>query len=39
MIDFWNGTNTPDGTVWFNQFTNEYEFEKRPELTIGSSCE
>lgn len=31
MIDFWNGTNTPDGTVWFNQFTNEYEFEKRPD--------
>ena len=31
MIDFWNGINAPDGTVWFNQFTNEYEFEKRPD--------
>lgn len=31
MIDFWNGIHTPDGTVWFNQFTNEYEFEKRPD--------
>lgn len=31
MIDFWNGINAPDGTVWFNRFTNEYEFEKRPD--------
>nr|DAG29195.1 MAG TPA: hypothetical protein [Caudoviricetes sp.] len=31
MIDFWNGTNTHDGVVWFNRFTNEYEFEKRPD--------
>ena len=32
MIDFWNGMRTPDGVVWFNRFTNEYEFEKRPVL-------
>lgn len=31
MIDFWNGIHTPDGVVRFNQFTNEYEFEKRPD--------
>lgn len=31
MIDFWNGIHTPDGAVWFNRFTNEYEFEKRPD--------
>lgn len=31
MIDFWNGMRTPDGVVWFNRFTNEYEFEKRPD--------
>ena len=31
MIDLRNGINAPDGTVWFNQFTNEYEFEKRPD--------
>ncbi len=31
MIDFWNGIHTPDGAIWFNQFTNEYEFEKRPD--------
>lgn len=31
MIDFWNGMNTPNGVVWFNRFTNEYEFEKRPD--------
>ena len=31
MIDFWNGMNTPDGAVWFNRFTNGYEFEKRPD--------
>ena len=31
MIDFWNGMHRYDGTVWFNQFTNEYEFEKRPD--------
>jgi hypothetical protein len=29
MIDFWNGIHTPDGAVWFNRFTNEYEFKKR----------
>lgn len=31
MIDFWNGMRTPNGVVWFNRFTNEYEFEKRPD--------
>lgn len=31
MIDFWNGIHTPDGAVRFNRFTNEYEFEKRPD--------
>lgn len=31
MIDFWNGMNTPNGVVWLNRFTNEYEFEKRPD--------
>ena len=31
MIDFWNEMNTPNGVVWFNRFTNEYEFEKRPD--------
>lgn len=31
MIDFWNGIHTPDGAVWFNRFTNEYELKKRPD--------